>query len=178
MNVCVFCGSSTGLSEIYSKAAHDLGGLLAAKGHSLVYGGGNVGLMGIVADSVLMNQGTVIGVIPDFLLQREVGHRNITKLEVVGTMHERKARMAELADAFVAIPGGWGTLDELAEILTWKQLLLVQQPVVLLNLNYFFDGLLQQMHVMVEEGFLRRENLALIQLATSPQEVVDLLSNL
>src|SRR5262245_24522794 len=129
MNLCVFCGSSRGNSPVYEAAAQELGRLMANEGHTLVYGGGNVGLMGVLADSVLQHQGEVIGVIPDFLLRREVGHRGITRLEVVGTMHERKKRMADISEAFIAMPGGWGTLDELAEILTWKQLGLIDQPI-------------------------------------------------
>src|SRR4051812_13461102 len=125
MNICVFCGSSIGTNPVFSEAAKELGRLLAISNHTLVYGGGNVGLMGVLADSVLDNNGNVIGVIPDFLLQREVGHRGLTRLEVVSSMHERKHRMADLSHAFIAMPGGWGTLDELAEILTWKQLGLI-----------------------------------------------------
>src|SRR5688572_20085362 len=129
MNICVFCGSSVGLKPEYGEAAKQLAILMVKHGHSLVYGGGNVGLMGVLADTVLEHKGEVIGIIPDFLVQREVGHRGISRLEVVSSMHERKKRMADLADSFIALPGGWGTLDELAEILTWKQLGLIEQPV-------------------------------------------------
>jgi len=162
MNLCVFCGASSGFHPSYAEAAKAIGKAIAENSHSLVYGGGNIGLMGILADSVLEHQGEVIGVIPDFLLQREVGHRGISRLEVVGSMHERKKRMADLSDAFIALPGGWGTLDELAEILTWKQLGLIHQPVALLNLNGFFDPLITQMRNMVQAGFLRSENLDLL----------------
>ena len=120
MNICVFCGSSTGHNSVYADSARELGHLLASQNHTLVYGGGNIGLMGIVADAVLEKKGRVIGVIPDFLMQKEVGHRGLTELEIVPSMHERKKRMADLSDAFIAMPGGWGTLDETAEILTWK----------------------------------------------------------
>lgn len=149
-----------------------LGALMAQRGHALIYGGGNIGLMGIVADAVLELRGEVIGVIPDFLLKREVGHRGVTRLEVVQTMHERKKRMADLADAFIALPGGWGTLDELAEILTWGQLGLIHQPVGLLNTHRFFDPLLQQMQHMVDTGFLRGENLARLLVHGEPQELL------
>lgn len=159
MNLCVFCGSSIGHNAAYADAARELGRTIAHQTHSLVYGGGNVGLMGIIADSVLEHQGEVIGVIPDFLLQREVGHRGVSRLEVVGSMHERKKRMADLSHAFIAMPGGWGTLDELAEILTWKQLGLIRQPVGLLNTNNFFNPLIDQMRAMVQAGFLRSENM-------------------
>jgi uncharacterized protein (TIGR00730 family) len=172
MNICVFCGSSMGNGAHYVETARELGKLIATHKHRLIYGGGNVGLMGILADSVLEHNGEVIGVIPDFLLQREVGHLGLTRLEVVNTMHERKQRMADLTDAFVAIPGGLGTLDELAEILTWKQLNLINQPIAILNANNFFDPLLSQMSHMVNEGFVRRENLASIIVASSPADLI------
>lgn len=175
MNICVFCGSATGQNPVYANAAQLLGKLLADHSHSLVYGGGNIGLMGLTADAVLENHGKVIGVIPSFLAEREVAHQGLTQLEIVGTMHERKMRMAELANAFVALPGGWGTLEELAEILTWRQLSLLQQPIILLNINHFFDPLLKQMRLMVDEGFLRSENLAQLLIAQSPEEVFSMI---
>ena len=127
---------------------------MAEQSHTLIYGGGKVGLMGIIADAVLEHGGEVIGVIPDFLLRKEVGHQGLTRLEVVSTMHERKYRMANLSHAFVAMPGGWGTLDELAEILTWRQLNLINHPVALLNVNNFFISLMDQMKHMADMGFL------------------------
>ncbi len=170
MNVCVFCGSSPGHSAEYAAAAAALGVILARTNHTLVYGGGNIGLMGILADAVLTNGGDVVGIIPGFLKDSEVGHTGITRLEVVLSMHERKKRMADLADIFVAIPGGWGTLEELAEILTWKQLGLIQQPVFLININHFFDPLLEQMDKMVTESFLRQECRNFLQVVdTIPQ---------
>jgi len=172
MNVCVFCGSSIGNNPVYQEAAYDLGRLMATSQHALVYGGGNVGLMGVIADSVMENHGKVIGVIPDFLLRREVGHRGVTELEVVSSMHERKKRMADLANAFIAMPGGWGTLDELAEILTWRQLGLITSPIGLLNVNRFFDPLLEQMRVMVKEGFLQKENLDLLKVEETPEKLL------
>ncbi|MBL7838977.1 MAG: TIGR00730 family Rossman fold protein [Cyclobacteriaceae bacterium] len=175
MKICVFCGSSFGINPVYSRTAKELGALIAHLNHSLVYGGGNVGLMGIVADAVLENRGEVIGVIPRFLMDREVGHSGLTSLEIVSSMHERKKRMADLSDAFLAIPGGWGTLEEVAEILTWKQLGLITQPVGLLNVNKFFDPLIQQMKHMVHEGFLREENFSSIKTSESPAEIVSLL---
>lgn len=175
MNICVFCGSSTGNNPLYASAAQEFGKLIAEKGHSLIYGGGNIGLMGIVADAVLENHGKVIGVIPSFLAEREVAHQQLTQLEIVGTMHERKMRMAELSNAFVALPGGWGTLDELAEILTWKQLGLIQQPVFILNSNQFFNPLLDQMRLMVNEGFLREENLRSLHIAQEPGELISMI---
>lgn len=172
MNICVFCGSRHGSHMAYEAAAKALGNLVAQEGHTLVYGGGNVGLMGVVADAVLAGGGKVIGVIPDFLLQREVGHRNVTTLEVVDTMHTRKKRMADLSDAFIAMPGGWGTLDELAEILTWKQLGLITQPVGLLNTRHFFDSLLGQMQSMVDEGFLDSDQLELLIRENTPETLL------
>jgi len=172
MNICVFCGSATGVNPLYAEAAIDLGSLFAKSSHSLVYGGGNIGLMGILADAVLNNGGEVIGVIPDFLVQREVGHRGVSRLEVVESMHGRKKRMADLSDAFIAMPGGWGTLDELAEILTWRQLGLIHQPIGLLNINNFFDPLLEQMRSMVKEGFLKADNVDFLQVEISAEKLL------
>jgi len=168
MNLCVFCGSSTGINPVYAHAARDLGQLISKTNSTLIYGGGNIGLMGILADEVLKTSGKVIGVIPDFLVKREVGHLGLTKLEIVSSMHERKKRMADLSDAFIAMPGGWGTLDELAEILTWKQLNLIQTQVGLLNINSFFDPLIDQMKKMVDEGFLQDTNLKELVVAENP----------
>jgi uncharacterized protein (TIGR00730 family) len=173
MNICVFCGSSMGNNPIYADSARELGKLLVVNNHTLVYGGGNIGLMGIVADSVIEAGGKVIGVIPDFLMKREVGHSGLTQLEVVGSMHERKRRMADLTDAFIALPGGWGTLDETAEILTWKQLGLVNQPLGVLNVNGFFDSLLLQMNTMVQEGFLKPANFESVISSTTPSSLLE-----
>jgi uncharacterized protein (TIGR00730 family) len=176
MNVCVFCGSGTGSNPVYSAAARELGLLLAKSSIRLVYGGGDIGLMGVVADAVMEAGGNVTGVIPAFLMKREVGHHGITELEVVESMHQRKQRMADLADAFVALPGGWGTLEELCEILTWKQLGLVTQPIIILNINHFFDPLLQQMRLMVKEGFLSSSNFELLQVESSPVGIIQQLT--
>ena len=172
MKICVFCGSSSGNNPIYADSAKELGSLIARQKHSLVYGGGNIGLMGIVADSVLENKGEVIGVIPKFLMDREVGHIGLTSLEIVTSMHERKKRMADLSDAFVAIPGGWGTLEEIAEILTWKQLGLISQPVAVLNVNGFFNPLLEQMRLMVKDGFLHEQNFLSIKTSETPAGIL------
>lgn len=172
MNICVFCGSSTGNNTVYADSARALGFLMASQNHTLVYGGGNIGLMGIVADAVLEKKGRVIGVIPDFLMQKEVGHKGLTELEIVNSMHERKKRMADLSDAFIAMPGGWGTLDETAEILTWKQLELIHQPIGILNVNGFFDTLLQQMTLMVNEGFLKPANLESVKVSHTPDQLL------
>lgn len=175
MNVCVFCGSSTGKNPIFAQAARELGTLLAKNSHSLVYGGGRVGLMGIIADSVMENGGEVLGIIPKFLMDREVGHERITRLEVVQSMHQRKQRMADLSNAFVAMPGGWGTLEEVAEILTWRQLGLISNPVILLNVNNFFGPLISQLNAMFDEGFVRREYVDNLRIASSPDEVLTLI---
>ncbi|MBA4057964.1 MAG: TIGR00730 family Rossman fold protein [Marivirga sp.] len=172
MNICVFCGSATGNNPVYADTARELGNLFTKFSHTLVYGGGNIGLMGILADTVINNRGEVIGVIPDFLLQREVGHRGVSRLEVVESMHMRKKRMADLSHAFIAMPGGWGTLDELAEILTWRQLGLISQPIGLLNINNFFDPLITQMRSMVDQGFLKEDNLHLLHVENSPEKLL------
>ena len=172
MNICVFCGSATGVNPVYAEASRELGRLIVKNSHNLVYGGGNIGLMGILADTVVQNQGEVIGVIPDFLLKLEVGHKGISKLEVVSSMHERKKRMADLAHAFIAMPGGWGTLDELAEILTWRQLGIIHQPIGLLNINGFFDPLLEQMRSMAYNGFLQEKNLDLLHVEDTPEKLL------
>ena len=161
--ICVFCGSNAGHDLRYRSAAETLGRLLAGRGTELVYGGGNVGLMGIVADACLDAGGTVTGVIPEALLGKEVAgravdHRGLTRLEIVDSMHTRKARMAELADGFIALPGGFGTFEEFCEILTWGQLGFHVKPMGLLNVNGFYDPLLALFDRAVADGFLRPEN--------------------
>lgn len=154
MNICVYCGSRHGGRPAYAEAARTLGHLIAAGGDGLVYGGGNVGLMGVVADAVLAGGGRVIGVIPEALVQREVGHQGLSEQFVVPDMHTRKRMMAEHADAFVALPGGIGTLEELYEVWTWRQLGYHDKPVGLLNVEGFYDELLAFMDRTVAEGFL------------------------
>jgi uncharacterized protein (TIGR00730 family) len=175
MNVCVFCGSSKGKNPVFADAARELGTLLAQNSHSLIYGGGNVGLMGIVADAVMANNGEVIGIIPQFLVDREVGHHQITRLEVVQSMHQRKQRMADLSQAFIALPGGWGTLEEVAEILTWRQLGLIPHPVILLNINGFYTSLIEQLNLMFEEGFVKQEYLRNLNVASTSSEALKLI---
>jgi uncharacterized protein (TIGR00730 family) len=175
MNVCVFCGSSQGTNPIYVKSAQLLADLLSQNNRTLIYGGGKVGIMGVLADRMLANKAKVIGIIPLFLMNREVGHTGISTLEIVPGMHERKKRMAELSNAFIAFPGGMGTLEELAEILTWKQLELINSPVGILNVNHFFDHLITQLKFMVEEGFLRSENLDELKISENPAELLTLL---
>jgi uncharacterized protein (TIGR00730 family) len=153
--ICVFCGSNSGTREDYRTAAHALTRMLARRGLGLVYGGGNIGLMGELADSMLQAGGEVIGVIPRALMEKEVGHRGLTALHMVETMHQRKALMNELSDAFIALPGGFGTLDEFFEILTWSQLGIHGKPCGLLNVAGYYNGLLKMLDHAVAERFLR-----------------------
>ena len=155
--ICVFCGSRPGVRPAYRAAAEAVGGLLAERGIELVYGGGNVGLMGIVADAVLAGGGEVVGVIPQQLVDWEVAHKGVTRLEVVDSMHTRKARMFELADGFVALPGGFGTLDEMFEMLTWRQLGLGKKPCAFLDVQGFWQPLMTMLDTMVRERFLHAD---------------------
>ncbi len=153
-SICVYCGSNSGARPVYAERAASLGRLLANEGLAVVYGGGNVGLMGIVADAALDAGGEVIGVIPEQLVGMEVAHRGVTKLEVVADMHTRKARMFDLSDAFVALPGGFGTLDEMFEMLTWRQLGLGDKPCAFLDVDGFWQPLIAMLDRMVDERFL------------------------
>jgi uncharacterized protein (TIGR00730 family) len=171
--ICVFCGSSFGARPAYKQAAEQLGKTLATRGLGLVYGGGNVGLMGAIADATLAAGGEVIGVIPDSLLRREVGHKGLTKLLVVQTMHERKSKMADLADAFIALPGGFGTMEEFCEIVTWSQLGIQQKPCGLLNIDGYWDHLLAMLNHSVDEKFVRPENSELILVARNPDSMLE-----
>jgi uncharacterized protein (TIGR00730 family) len=152
--VCVYCGSNAGARPAYAERAAILGMRLAREGLALVYGGGNVGLMGIVADAALAAGGEVVGVIPEQLMRWEVAHTGLTRLEVVANMHERKARMFDLSDAFIALPGGFGTLDEMFEMLTWRQLGLGDKPCAFLDVDGFFEPLMAMLDRMVAERFL------------------------
>jgi uncharacterized protein (TIGR00730 family) len=179
--ICVFCGSSPGQRPEYRAAAEGLGRLLAGRGLELVYGGGNVGLMGLVADACMAAGGNVIGVIPEALVGREVAgraveHVRITRLEVVDSMHTRKARMAELADGFIALPGGFGTFEELFEILTWAQLGFHRKPIGLLDVAGYYDPLLALCDRAVGEGFLRPANRELLLAHTDPAALLELLA--
>ncbi len=174
--VCVFCGSSAGSRPIYADTARQLGRVLAERGLGLVYGGGHVGLMGILADAALAAGGEVVGVIPRDLRDRELAHTGLTELRVVDTMHQRKALMADLADGFLALPGGFGTGDELFEILTWSQLGLHHKPIGVLNVGGYFAGMLAWMDHMVEEGFLHRSHRRLIHEAENPEPLLALLA--
>ncbi|HEY7315048.1 MAG TPA: TIGR00730 family Rossman fold protein [Gemmataceae bacterium] len=173
--LCVFCGSSKGGPVKYAESARRFGEALAARGLGLVYGGGHIGLMGVLADAVLQAGGPVIGVIPRSMVESELAHERLTELHVVETMHQRKALMAERACGFAALPGGFGTADELFEILTWRQLRLHDKPIGLLNVAGFFDPLLAWMDRTVEDGFLRREHRSLIHVADESERLLDLL---
>lgn len=161
-SVCVFCGSSSGFHPIYEKAAYKLGKLIAEENITLIYGGGSVGLMGVLADSVMEHKGEVIGIIPKFLYDKEVGHDELTELIIVESMHERKQKMAELAHGFIAMPGGIGTMEELFEIFTWSQLGLIKKPIALFNVNNFYDDITKFLDKMVKEGFLKDEDAGLL----------------
>lgn len=153
-SLCVYCGSNSGAHPAYAEAAIALGTRMARDGIRLVYGGGNIGLMGTVADAVLAAGGEVVGVIPKHLVDMEVAHAGLTELEVVGSMHQRKSRMFDLADAFVAMPGGFGTLEEIVEMFTWRQLGISEKPCALLDINGYYQPLVSMMDRMVEERFL------------------------
>jgi uncharacterized protein (TIGR00730 family) len=172
-SVCVFCGSNAGKEPVYARAADALGRTLARRGIGLVYGGGRVGLMGVIADAALAGGGQVIGVIPKALKAQEVAHDGLTALHVVPDMHTRKAKMAELADGFIAMPGGYGTLEELFEVVTWAQLGLHSRPIALLNAAGYFDGLLGCIDSAVGEGFIRPEHRRLLLVGTEPDALLD-----
>jgi hypothetical protein len=174
--VCVFCGSSQGLRPAYKEAAQAMGEALALRKVGLVYGGGNVGLMGIVADAALAAGGEVIGVIPKALVAKEIAHASLTDLRVVGSMHERKALMAELSDAFVMLPGGFGTFEEFCEVLTWAQLGLHQKACGLLNIEGYYNHLIALFDHAVAEQFVRPQHRSLVLEEQEPLRLLDLLA--
>jgi uncharacterized protein (TIGR00730 family) len=174
--ICVFCGSSLGAKPVYQQAAQTVGRLLCRRGIELVYGGGHVGLMGIVADACLNEGGHVIGVIPQALADREVAHTGLTELRIVGSMHERKALMADLSDAFIALPGGYGTWEEFFEVLTWSQLGIQRKACAMLNVNGYYDPLLEMADRAVSEGFLRQVHRDLLISGDDPENLLDSLS--
>lgn len=172
MHICVFCGSSPGRDPSYLAQASAFGALLAQRGIGLVYGGARVGLMGALADAVLAGGGQAIGVIPEALVSREVAHRGLSELHVVSSMHERKAKMAQLSSAFLALPGGIGTLEELFEVWTWNQLGLHQKPCALLDLNGFYTGLGVFLDHVVAEGFLKPAQRAELLVERDPEQLL------
>jgi uncharacterized protein (TIGR00730 family) len=171
--LCVFCGSNHGANPAYAEAATNLGGELARRGIALVYGGGNVGLMGVIADGVLAGGGQVIGVIPEALMAKELGHKGVQDLRVVKTMHERKAMMAELADGFIAMPGGIGTFEEFFEIVTWAQLGFHSKPCALLNVNGFYDPLLHLLDHAIAENFVKPTQRELVLVEADFSKLLD-----
>ena len=177
LSVCAYCGSSPGINAVYADAARMLGYALVKNDLSLVYGGGHVGLMGILADAVLDAGGEVTGIIPKALMETEVGHHHLTRLLVVKDMHERKALMAEHADGFIAMPGGIGTLEELFEALTWAQLGFHEKPVGVFNVDGFYDKLIEFLDHQTSQGFLRAEHRDLLMIQTNPSALIEQLKN-
>jgi uncharacterized protein (TIGR00730 family) len=174
--ICVFAGSNLGALDEYRAVAQELGCTLAQREVGLIYGGARVGLMGVVADAVLAAGGHVTGIIPEALVAKEVAHAGLSELRVVKSMHDRKATMADLADGFIALPGGWGTLEEFFEVLTWAQLGLHQKPCGLLNVEGYFDRLLAFLGHAIDEGFLKREYGAMVPVSSSPGALLDMLA--
>jgi uncharacterized protein (TIGR00730 family) len=171
--LCVFCGSSPGARPAYAEAAEELGRVLVAEGIGLVYGGGQVGLMGRLADAVLAEGGEAIGVLPEALVAKEIGHPGVEDLRVVGSMHERKALMAELSDGFVALPGGLGTVEELFEVYTWSQLGLHHKPCSLLDVDGYYEGIASFLSHAVEERFLREDHRAMLIVEREPRALIE-----
>lgn len=170
--IAVYCASSSGNNEMYAKAAFHLGEEIAKAGKDLVYGGAKVGLMGSVADGTLAQNREVIGVIPTFLLQKELAHEGVTETIEVETMHERKAKMIELSDAFIALPGGFGTMEELFEVMTWAQLALHKKPIGLLNVDGFYEPFMDLIEGMISRGFLKEEYRKLILIDTDATKLI------
>jgi uncharacterized protein (TIGR00730 family) len=175
--ITVFCGSSSGTEEIYTTQATLLGQTLAKRNIELVYGGANVGLMGAVADGVLNNGGKAIGLLPNFLRSKEIAHKQLTELILVDTMHERKTKMNDLSDGVIALPGGFGTLDELFEMLTWAQLGLHKKPIAILNIDGYFDSLIIFIQTMTDKGLLKEANQQMLLVSDSIDDLLDKMEN-
>jgi len=175
--VAVYCGSADGTNPAFLAEARALGKAIAAAGLGMVYGGANVGLMGAVADAALKGGAEVIGILPDLLADKEIAHTGLTSLELVPSMHQRKARMVELADAFLVLPGGYGTLEEMLEAVTWAQMGLHAKPCILINTAGYWDGLLTFLDTAVAEGFLKAKNRALLRVAATADEAVGLVAD-
>ena len=173
--VCIFCGSSNGFQPSYQEIAKAMGEELVRREMGLIYGGGNIGLMSIIAEVVLAGKGEVLGVIPEFMKEKDLARQDLTELHVVETMHERKALMADLADGFIALPGGYGTLEEFCEMITWRQLHIHKKPCGLLNFKGFFNAFISFVDHQVEEGFVSRENRSLLLASEKPTDLLDLL---
>jgi uncharacterized protein (TIGR00730 family) len=177
MRICIFCGSHSGNNELYGNAAREMGTTLAQRGIDVVYGGGRVGLMGALADAALKSGGAVIGVMPQSLVEREIQHTGLTQLHVVASMHERKTKMADLSDGFIALPGGAGTLEEIFEQWTWAQLGIHQKPCGFLNTNSYYDPLRLMIEKMASEAFLRPEHASMLFFETDPATLIDAFRN-
>jgi len=175
-SLCIFCGANFNGDPALTQAIDLLADVMVSRNISLVFGGGRVGVMGMIADAVLQKGGKAIGVIPEFLMNKEVGHTGLTELHVVQNMHQRKQLMADLCDGIMTLPGGFGTLEEFFEVLTWLQLGLHQKPIGILNVNGFYDFLLKQMDVMVEQRFLKPVNRQLVLTSANPIELVDIMT--
>lgn len=174
---CVYCGSNMGARGIYREAARALGNEMARRGIGLVYGGSNMGLMGVVADAVLDAGGSVVGIMPEHLATKEIAHTHLTELRVVSTMHERKALMADLADGFIALPGGFGTYDEFCEVVTWAQLGLHQKPCAMLNVAGYYDAMIAMFDHAVREGFVRDTHRGMLILSSDASALLDQMQN-
>lgn len=175
--ISIFCGSSFGTEAIYQEQATLLGQTLAKQNIELVYGGADVGLMGALADGALSEGGKVIGVLPSFLRSKEIAHKGLTELILVESMHERKTKINDLSDGVIALPGGFGTLDELFEMLTWAQLGLHKKPIAILNINGYYDSLLELTHTMVEKGFLKNVNQEMLLISDSIDDLLEKMRN-
>ncbi|MDN3451987.1 MULTISPECIES: TIGR00730 family Rossman fold protein [unclassified Psychrobacter] len=173
--VAVYCGSRLGNSEVYEQAARELGSALAANGMGLVYGGASIGLMGAVADEVIKSGAQAVGVIPTFMLKHEIAHEQLTRLHLTDTMHTRKTVMAEYADAFITLPGGLGTLEEIMEIATWRQLYQHEKPMIILNINGFYDRMVEHLKYTTEQGFMKQEDLDRLVVCNTISEAIDML---
>lgn len=173
--VAVYCGSRLGNSEVYEQAARELGLALAENGLGLVYGGASIGLMGAVADEVIQGGAQAVGVIPTFMLKHEIAHEQLTRLHLTDTMHTRKTVMAEYADAFITLPGGLGTLEEIMEIATWRQLYQHEKPMIILNINGFYDRMIEHLKYTADQGFMKQEDLERLVVCNTIGEAIDLL---
>ena len=176
-SICVFCGANFNGDPILKNAIEELAEIMINRDITLVYGGGKVGVMGLIADAVLSRGGKAIGIIPQFLMDKEVGHTGLTELRIVENMHQRKQMMNDLCDGIIMLPGGFGTLEEFFEVLTWLQLGLHNKPIGILNVNGFYDFLLKQMDVMVEQQFLKPANRKLVITSIDPVELINLMEN-
>lgn len=176
-NVAIYCGSSQGFNKLYQEEVIKLAEQLVKQDIHVIYGAGNVGLMGILANKILEDGGEITGIIPDFLVKKEVSHAKLTTLEIVKDMHQRKARMIELSDGFIAMPGGFGTLDEIFEVLTWEQLTLHDNPIGFYNINGYFNSLIEFLKTTVEEGFIKKRYLDNIIVSANPDELIDKMTN-